>query len=118
MSLKEFIENKMRINRLNQSEIARKIGISQSTINNILSGADNIREDVKIKIAVAFGLDPLYFTQSGIIAEASPKYSNLIVLTDRERKLLDSFRKLSEKRQKRYLEMIEDMVTILSGDSE
>lgn len=112
--MKELLEKKMKELRLTQVAMARKIGISQATVNNILSGADNIREDVRYKIAVAFGLDPAGF----ILHEPPAVYNVSNNLTEDEKRLLAAFRDLDNKAKQRKLEDIEELAALSKSEKE
>lgn len=116
--MKKFIESKIREEQLTQIGIAKKIGVSQSTINNILSGSTNMRADTKYKIATAYGLDPRVFDSDDIAAEGTPDYTIRPGLSRRELRLLAAFCNLDERRQDRILDTIEDMVLALRESGE
>lgn len=111
--MREFVESMMADQELTQTAFAKRVGISQSTVNNILSGSTNVRDDIKLKIAVAFGLPPQSFSfdvpQSSILSEDT--------LTAREKRLLTAYRSLDPKRQDRQLEAIEDLAGFIRDES-
>ncbi|MHC1696865.1 MAG: helix-turn-helix domain-containing protein [Geobacteraceae bacterium] len=111
--MKNFVESKLREEQLTQSAFAKKIGVSQATINNILSGSESIRADTKYKIATTYSLDPRVFDNDKIVAEDRTGYFAGGGLSPKELRLLDAFKNLDERRQDRFLDTIEDMVLAL-----
>ena len=110
--MKTFIENIMRRENLTQTKVASRTKVSQSTINNILSGVGNVRDDIKIKIATGFNLDPFTFISRNIVSESPVGYGTSPLSAD-ELRLLKAFRSLDERRKERCLETVEDMALAL-----
>lgn len=108
MDIHVFIQKKLRDEGYTQPALAKKIGISQGTVSNLLTGATNIRADIKYKVARAFGLDPAAFDDNTVIAEKHSEY--IAPLTANERRLLNGFRQLDRRRQERILETLDDLV--------
>ena len=101
MKPREFVAEKMRAGGLTQTEMARKCGVAQSTINNILSGAELLMPSTLKKIAEAFGESPDIFLATTIKEELQPYH------TKPEQRLLDAFRHLDPGRQTMAVEMLE-----------
>jgi transcriptional regulator with XRE-family HTH domain len=109
MNLKTFIEQKMTEENLTQTAFAKKTGISQSTVNNILSGATNVRADTRVKIALAFGLNHRTFDENNVVAETVVTYSPEVALSDQEKQLLQVYRRLSSADQANILAIMKTM---------
>lgn len=107
MNLREFLKQLVSEGQ-SQSAIARRANVSQSTINNLIHGAENPSMSTIKKIAEAYQKPASLF-----VAEASPPYETKPHMTDKEIRLLSAFRSLDERRQERFLDTIEDMVLAL-----
>jgi transcriptional regulator with XRE-family HTH domain len=94
---------------LTQTAFAKKTGISQSTVNNILSGATNVRADTRVKIALAFGLNHRTFDENNVVAETVVTYSPEVALSDQEKQLLQVYRRLSSADQANILAIMKTM---------
>lgn len=108
MNLQTFLKERVDSGE-SQSSIARQTGVSQSTINNIIHGAENPSMTTLKKIAAAYHQQVSLFVSE----EDAPEYGPAPRLTDKERRLLLAFRNLDERRQDRFLDTIEDMVLAL-----
>jgi transcriptional regulator with XRE-family HTH domain len=84
-----------------QSKIARKTGVAIGTIHNILNGFGPVREDIRVRIAIAYGKQPTFFFNE-YSAENQVPY-----LTSAENRLIEAFRHLDPGRQQMVVEMIE-----------
>jgi transcriptional regulator with XRE-family HTH domain len=110
MDIHVFIQKKLRDEGYTQPALAKKIGCSQGTVSNLLTGATNVRTDIKYKVARAFGLHLDAFENDNIVAESSISYQPA-PLSSLETRLLKAFRVLDHKRKERFIEMVEDMAT-------
>jgi HTH-type transcriptional regulator / antitoxin HigA len=57
----DVLRELMRSNGLNQTALAKKVGIVQSTISNVLNGNRKLTKNQVIKLAELFGVDPSVF---------------------------------------------------------
>jgi HTH-type transcriptional regulator/antitoxin HigA len=57
----DVLRELMSANRLSQQELAKKIGISQSTISAVLSGKRSLTSSHMIKLAEFFNVSPVVF---------------------------------------------------------
>lgn len=105
MDAKEFIKNE--VDRgISQTEIANKVGVSNATVYKMLYTNTTLTLATIKKIAKAYG-KPLSF----FIAEEGPVWENGTTekMSPKEKKLLQLFRSLNERRQDRALDTLEDM---------
>jgi HTH-type transcriptional regulator/antitoxin HigA len=57
----DILRELMRSNGLSQTDLAREVGIVQSTISNVLNGSRKLTKNQVIKLAEFFGVDPSVF---------------------------------------------------------
>ena len=57
----DVLRELMRSNGLSQTALAKKVGIVQSTISNVLNGNRKLTKDQVIRLAELFGVDPSVF---------------------------------------------------------
>lgn len=57
----DVLRELMRSNSLGQTELSKKVGISQSTISAVLKGARKLTKDQIVKLAEFFNIDPTAF---------------------------------------------------------
>jgi HTH-type transcriptional regulator / antitoxin HigA len=57
----DVLRELMRSNRLNQSELSKRVGIAQSTISAVLAGDRVLTKDHMIKLATCFNVSPAAF---------------------------------------------------------
>ncbi len=110
MDPKELIENDLNKGET-QTGVAAKIGVSNATIYKILYTQTRPTVATLKKIAKAYGVPVTSF----LVAEGEEQYSSSS-LSDKEKYLIEKFRKLDERRQDRFMENLEDMV-LASGES-
>jgi HTH-type transcriptional regulator / antitoxin HigA len=60
----DVLRELMRSNGLSQNALAKKVGISQSTISDVLKGVRKLTKDQVIKLAAYFGVAPAAFLPS------------------------------------------------------
>ena len=106
MKLADFVKETMQKESLSQASFAKKCGISQSIVSNIINGQDRFEAETVLRIANSHGLTPQTFLEwpftTGTCAENPPDYH-----TKPEQRLLDAFRKLDPGRQKEMIEYAE-----------
>ena len=57
----DILRELMRANGLSQTDLAKKVGIVQSTISNVLNGNRKLTKNQVIKLAEFFGVEPSLF---------------------------------------------------------
>jgi HTH-type transcriptional regulator / antitoxin HigA len=65
----DVLRELMRSNGLSQNELAKRVGISQSTISDVLNGTRKLNKGQVIKLANFFNVDPTAFLPSGPTGE-------------------------------------------------
>lgn len=109
MDVREFIKDRVAAGD-KQVDIAKKCGISQATIYKVLYTETELTLPTIKKIAAGYK-KPL----SDFIGEIAPPDWVVTAqkINDKERRLLEMFRNIDERRQDRVLEMVEDMALAL-----
>lgn len=105
MDAKEFIKAEVE-KGISQTEIANKVGVSNATVYKMLYTNTTLTLATLKKIANAYGKPISFFiTEEETAWERSPT----VQITPKEKRLLELFRSLNERRQDRALDTLEDM---------
>ncbi|HEY6872272.1 MAG TPA: helix-turn-helix transcriptional regulator [Geobacteraceae bacterium] len=111
MDPKEFIRKEIQAGK-SQTEVAKKVGVSNATIYKILYMDTQLTMETIKKIARAYHKPFSFFVE-----EDGAEWIER-GLSEKEKRFLAAFRSLDERRQERILETIEDMVLALRESHE
>ena len=91
-------------NKLTQSELAERVGVSHNTISSWESGTNSIDVEVLFKICSVFeiSVNEMYGTYSNVQTES---------LNINERNLLYNFRSFNDEGQEKVLSYVDDILT-------
>lgn len=82
MTLGERIEERLRAMKISQSELARRVGVSQPTINQLISGTAQGSKHLH-RIAAELGTSPAYLLgESDDLEPIEPRVSSIQALSD------------------------------------
>ncbi len=96
---------------LTQAELAKKIGVSRSTIGNYEKGIREPDFETLEKIADFFNVELNFLLgKSGNDTELYMEYYNAALKVEKEKEFLEMFRKLNEEGQDKVRAYMEDLV--------
>lgn len=113
MTLGARIEQRLGETGLSQAELARRVGIRQSTVNSLIRGDSRTSRSL-LKIARALNTTPAYL--SGETDDPSGDSPSLPVLDAESRELFDHFAHLGAADRKALLQIVRTMAGSITNE--